>query len=158
MNGSSRARPVVIGVGNEFRRDDGIGPVVLAALRQRRPNGVSLALSDGEPTHLLDLWAGVPLAVLVDAVLCEPSSPGHVHRSTLTTPLGASAASTHGLGIPDAVRLAEVLDRAPQQLVVLAVEAEDLGFGTGLSDPVARAVPEVVDAVLAQLAAASGQH
>lgn len=157
MSAASRGRPVVIAVGNEFRRDDGVGPVVLAALRQRPLPDVELSLSDGEPVQLLELWAGAPLAVVVDAVLCEPSTPGLVHRSTLTTPLVATAASTHGLGIPDAVRLAEVLERAPQRLVVLAVEAADLGFGTGLSEPVAQAVPGVVDAVLAELAIGSGQ-
>ncbi len=160
---TTAARPVVIAVGNEFRRDDGVGPTVLAELRGRVPSDVGLHLSDGEPTQLLDLWAGAPLVVVVDAVLCEPSTPGRIHRSTLTTPLAASAATTHGLGIPEAVRLAEVLDRAPQRLVVLAVEAADIGFGLGLSDAVAGAVPAAVDAVLAELTRgtgepASGQH
>jgi hydrogenase maturation protease len=149
-----RPRAVVIAVGNEFRRDDGVGPVVLAEL-ERRALGpdVALRLSDGEPTQLFDAWAGMPLAVVVDAVLCEPSTPGKVHRTTLAGSLTASAASTHGLGIPEAVRLAEALDRAPEELVVYAVEAGDLGFGLGLSDEVRRAVPEVVQAVLAEVSA-----
>jgi hydrogenase maturation protease len=144
-------RAVVIGVGNEYRRDDGVGPYVLGELERQGVPGVALALSDGEPTQLFDAWAGLPLAVVVDAVLCEPSRPGHVHRTTLSTPLQASVSSTHGLGIPEAVRLAEALDRAPQRLVVYAVEAADIGFGVGLSDEVARAVPEVIRAVLAEL-------
>lgn len=144
-------RPVVIGVGNEFRRDDGAGPAVLAELERRSVAGVDLALSDGEPTQLFDAWGGRPLAVVVDAVLCAPSTPGRVHRTTLEGTMPVTAGSTHGLGIPDAIRLAQVLDRAPGRLVVYAVEAADLGFGVGLSDPVARAVPEVVAAVLAEL-------
>jgi hydrogenase maturation protease len=145
-------RAVVIAVGNEFRRDDGVGPAVLAELEKRElPDGVTLARSDGEPTQLFDAWAGLPLAVVVDAVLCEPSTPGKIHRTTLDGSLQASAHSTHGLGIPEAVKLAEVLDRAPQQLIVYAVEARDFDFGRGLSDEVARAVPQVVDAVLAEV-------
>jgi hypothetical protein len=35
-------RVVVIGVGNEFRRDDGIGPAVVARLRDRAPATVEL--------------------------------------------------------------------------------------------------------------------
>jgi hydrogenase maturation protease len=144
----------VICVGNEFRRDDGVGPAVLAELERRSlPSDVALARSDGEPTQLFDAWAGLPLAVVVDAVRCEPSNPGKVHRTTLSGSLPASAASTHGLGIPEAVELAEALDRAPQRLVVYAVEAADFGFGLGLSDEVARAVPEVVRAVVAEVAA-----
>lgn len=154
INGPQRA--VVIAVGNEFRRDDGVGPAVLAELEKRElPPEVALTHSDGEPTQLFEAWTGIPLAVVVDAVLSEPSIPGKIHRTTLVgESLMASAASTHGLGIPEALELAEVLDRAPQQLVVYAVEAADLGFGVGLSEPVARAVPEVVQAVLAELAKA----
>ncbi len=145
------AGPVVIGVGNEFRRDDGIGLAVLAELRRRAVPGVDLAVCDGEPTQLLDAWGGRPLAVVVDAVRCEPSMPGRVHRTTLDGALPGTAASTHGLGIPEAVRLAQAVDRAPHRLVVYAVEAADLGFGVGLSPAVEQAVPDVVDAVLAEL-------
>jgi hydrogenase maturation protease len=152
-------RAVVIAVGNEFRRDDGVGPAVLAELaKQDLPTDVVLTLSDGEPTQLFEAWTGVALAVVVDAVKCEPSAPGKIHRTTLTNgSVTAGAASTHGLGIPEAVQLAEELDRAPRELVVYAVEADDLGFGVGLSDSVVRAVPEVVQAVLAELADRSGK-
>ena len=149
---------VVIAVGNEFREDDGVGPAVIAELELLQPPGVRLVITDGEPTQLFDAWAGMPLAIVIDAVLCEPSTPGRVHRTTLSGPLRASAiASTHGLGIPEAVRLAEALDLAPHRLVVFAVEAERIGFGTGLSGPVARAVPEVVRAVMAEISTAPGR-
>src|SRR5205823_3354369 len=142
----------VIGVGNEFRRDDGVGPAVVALLEKRELTDVSLTVTDGEPTQLLDAWSRVPLAIVIDAVLCDPSRPGRVHRTTLDSPLqSASAASTHGFGIPDAVRLAEALDRAPARLVIYAVEAADLGFGPGLTTEVARVVPEVATAVLVEL-------
>jgi hydrogenase maturation protease len=146
------SRAVVIGVGNEFRRDDGVGPAVLAELARRGGPGLALVLSDGEPTQLLDAWAGQPLAIVVDAVLCEPSTPGRLHRTDLAGDVPVTTASTHGLGVPDAVRLAQALDRAPGRLVILAVEAADVGFGVGLSPAVAAAVPAVIDAVLAELA------
>jgi hydrogenase maturation protease len=146
--------PVVIGVGNEYRRDDGIGPALVAALERLAPAGVRVVVSDGEPVRLIEEWAGAPLAVLVDAVVCEPSSPGTVHRTDLADPgagLGSVPASSHSLGIPDALRLAAALDRAPDRLVVYAVEAADLGFGTELSREVAAALPGLVSAVLAEL-------
>lgn len=141
----------IIGVGNEYRRDDGVGPVLIERLEGRTPAGVSLTLSDGEPSQLLDAWSGADLAVVVDAVLCEPSTPGRIHRSTVDAlPIG-STASTHALGIPEAIRLAEALGRAPRRLVVFAVEAADLGFGVGLSPAVADALDELCRAVLAEV-------
>jgi hydrogenase maturation protease len=151
--------PVVIGVGNEYRSDDGIGPALVAALERRPPPGVRLVVSDGEPVRLIEEWAGAPLAVVVDAVLCEPSRPGAVHRTELAELAelaGAGrpvVASSHSLGIPDALRLGLALDRTPDRLVVYAVEAADVAFGTDLSGPVAAALPGLVDAVLAELSA-----
>ncbi|MFD7846831.1 hydrogenase maturation protease [Nocardia sp. NPDC059764] len=148
----SGPRAVVIGVGNEYRRDDGIGPAVARYLEKLCLPGVSVALCDSDPTGLLDLWAGAELAVVVDAVLCQPSTPGRVWRTTLDSAHGLThAASSHAIGIPDAVPLGRLLGRVPHELVVVAVEAERLDLGVGLSDPVAAAFPEVVTAVLAEL-------
>ncbi|WP_158888143.1 hydrogenase maturation protease [Amycolatopsis anabasis] len=146
------ARAVVIGVGNEYRHDDGIGIAVVDELRERDLPGVRVLVSDGEPAALLDAWTGVELAIVVDAVLCEPSTPGRIWRSIVDglTP-SAGAASSHALGIPDALRLGEALGRVPGELVVFAVEAADLDLGVGLSPPVSAALPEVIRAVLAEL-------
>ncbi len=61
-------RTVVIGVGNELRRDDGIGPAAVTRLRDLQAVdstlvGVILAVCDGEPTRMIDLWTGADLAV-----------------------------------------------------------------------------------------------
>jgi Hydrogenase maturation protease len=58
---------------------------------------------------------------------------------------------SHGFGLDDAIRLALALDRMPGRLVVHAIEAADLGQGTGLSPLVAAAVDEVASAVLGDL-------
>jgi hydrogenase maturation protease len=144
---------VVIGVGNEFRRDDGAGPAVLASLRDRVPPGVELVLADGEPTRLMEAWTGAALAVVIDAVRAQPPNPGRVHRFVLDRPMAgtARAASSHGFGLDDAVRLALVLDRMPGRLIVHAIEAADLSQGTGLTPPVAAAIDEVAGAVLSDI-------
>ena len=67
---------MVIGVGNEFRRDDGAGPAVVTRLRDLAPDGVRLVITDGEPTRLIDAWAGSALAVVVDAVRAQPPDQG----------------------------------------------------------------------------------
>lgn len=45
-------RVVLIGVGNEFRRDDGAGPRLAARLRGRVPPGVAVVASHGDPAAL----------------------------------------------------------------------------------------------------------
>ena len=146
-------RAVVIGVGNEYRRDDGVAPAVLAALDGDPIPGVTTVLCDGEPAALLDAWTDVDTAIVVDAVLCEPCTPGRIWTSTVDGwPARTGTAGSHALGIPDAIRLGAALGRVPGRLVVYAVEAADLALGTGLTPAVLAAVPEVVRAIRRELA------
>lgn len=151
---TDRKPAVIIGIGNPYRRDDGIGPAAAAALEELGTPRADVVLSDGEPAALIETWAGRDLAVIIDAVRCEPSDPGRIWRSA-GADLGepAVAASSHAFGVPDALRLGQVLGRVPSRLVVLAVEAARLDLGTGLSPEVSAALPVVVQAVLEELAA-----
>lgn len=150
-------RVVVIGVGNEFRRDDAAGPEVVARLRGHVPDGVELFVNDGEPTALIEAWAGAVLAVVVDAVHAHPGEPGRLHRLVLEggsrTP--DSPVSSHGLGLGEAIGLARALGRMPERLIVHAVEAADTAQGTGLTPAVTTVVPHLVAAVLRDLGGAA---
>ena len=107
-------------------------------------------VTDGEPTRLMEAWTGAALAVVVDAVRAEPAQPGRVHRFVVDRPGAgpARAASSHGLGLDDAIGLAVALDRMPGRLIVHAIEAADLTQGTGLTPAVTEAVDVVAAAVL----------
>jgi hydrogenase maturation protease len=143
---------VVIGIGNPFRNDDGLGPAVAAQIEEQRLPGVRVVISDGEPAGLLEAWGGADLAVVVDAIHQVSASPGSIHRLTVgQLETGGTAASSHGLGVPDALRLGRALGRLPRRVVIFAVEAADTGAGTKLSKPVAAALPEVVAAVMTEL-------
>jgi hydrogenase maturation protease len=149
----------VIGVGNEFRRDDGAGPALVGKLRDRMLPGVDLVITDGEPARLIEAWTGAALAVVVDAVRAQPPQPGTVHRFVVDRAGSgtARAASSHGLGLDDAISLALALDRMPARLIVHAIEAADLTQGTGLTPPVAAAIDIVVSAVLDDIGAGGPQ-
>ena len=148
-------RTVVIGVGNPYRADDGVGPAVVALLERRSVEGAVLARSLGEATELIELWTGADLAIVVDAVLAEPAHPGRVHRLVVHRPPAerGRAASSHGLDLGEAVELARVLDRLPGELVLYAVEVDRVGYGEGLSGPVARAAERLAGDIAAELAA-----
>ena len=144
---------VVIGVGNEFRRDDGAGPAVVVRLHGRVPAGTELVVSDGEPARMIEAWDGAALAVVVDAVRAEPAVPGRLHRLDLDRAAAAppGTVSSHGLGLGDAIGLAQVLDRMPGRLIVHAVEAADLTQGAGLTPAVAAVIDALATAVLRDL-------
>lgn len=144
---------VLVGIGNEYRQDDGVGLVVADQIQRRDLTDVRVVTTDGEPSRMIEAWSGADVAVVVDAVKLADPTPGRVHRMLVDDlPGHVSAASSHGLGVPEAVELARVLDRLPGRLVLYTVEVLETGFGVGLSDPVAAAVPDLVDAVLRELA------
>jgi hydrogenase maturation protease len=147
---------VLIGLGNPSRRDDGIGPSLLTGLDPELLWPVTLVMATRDPTVLLEAWADADLAVVVDAAVCRPPTPGRIHRCTTCLTSGARVVgNSHGFRIFDAIRLATVLNRAPRRLVVLAVEAADLTVGYGLSPPVAAAIPALTAAVLREIGAAT---
>jgi hydrogenase maturation protease len=160
MPGPGCTPVVVIGLGDEFRRDDGAGPAVIDQLRELAPPGVALVVTDGEPTRLIEAWTGAALAVVVDAVRAEPPQPGTAHRFVLDRPGPGAAwpASSHGFGLDDAIALALALDRMPGRLVVHAIEAADLTQGTGLTSAVAAAVDTVAAAILDDIASFTGSR
>ncbi len=144
-------RVVVIGVGDEFRRDDGAGPVVMRRLLTRVPRHVDLLACDGEPARL-EAWAGAALAIVVDTVRAEPPHPGRLHRLVLDRPPGGNTKETRMAS--DWARrraLALALHRMPGRLIVHAVEAGDLAQGIGLTRPVAAAVDALADAVVREI-------
>ena len=58
---------VVIGIGNEYRRDDGAGLVVARRIRAAAP-GLRVREESGEGAALIEAWRGAEIVVLCDAV------------------------------------------------------------------------------------------
>lgn len=148
-------RLVVIGLGNEQRRDDGVGPAVAAEVSARRPPGIRVLTCAVEPTALLDAWDGADLAVLVDAAAGPDAVPGRVRRCAIDDVVDPGVLSSHDLNLAQTYELARVLDRAPRRVVVVTVDVADTRHGAGLSLAVTEAVPQAVSAVLAELVSES---
>lgn len=143
----------MIAVGNPLRRDDGAGAEVVSRLRGSVPAGVALIEAGGEPSELLDAWEGAESVVVVDAVRTG-AEPGSLHRfdaSSAPLPAQTGSASTHGLGLAEALELGRALGRLPARVVVVGIEAGDEGQGAGLSEPVAAAAESAAALVLEEL-------
>jgi hydrogenase maturation protease len=144
---------VVIGIGNPFRGDDGVGRRVASWLRGRMQGKVRIVESDGEPAMLIGHLEGLKAACLIDA--CRSgAAPGTVRRfdvSASPLPQELSAFSTHGIGIGDVLELARALGQLPRRCTVYAVETASFELGDALSPAVADAVVEVGERILAEV-------
>ncbi|MCX4572678.1 hydrogenase maturation protease [Streptomyces sp. NBC_01571] len=148
-------RVVVIGLGNPLRGDDGVGPAVVESLRGRVPDDTVLAVGDGEPGRMLELWRDADTVVVVEALRVCPARPGALHTLTATEAARGTrgAASTHAMSLGESLALAEALDLLPRRVVVHGVEVAGMELGTGLSETVRAALPELIER-----AAASVRH
>ncbi|MFG1930710.1 hydrogenase maturation protease [Mycobacterium sp. NPDC048908] len=142
---------LVIGVGNEFRRDDGVGLVVAAAVSERKLPGVRVMTAIGEPGSILEAWTGVPVAIAVDAAMGKDGTPGTIRRWTPDADVETVIVSSHALGIPQTYALGQALGQIPNKLVVFTVDVDDVGHGIGLTAAVANAVPMVAEAIVSEL-------
>lgn len=137
----------MIGIGSE-RGDDAAGLAVAEALARRRlPVGVSVHRCERPVPDLLDALEGADAAILVDAARTG-ASPGSVVRLDRADLARALRASSHALGVADALRLAELLGRAPERIEVLALEIESpaaAGLTPAARTAVARAIESAIE-------------
>lgn len=147
--------PLIVGVGNRWRGDDGLGPHVAAAIAASGIAGIDVIALDGEPARLVDAWAGRPNVVVVDAVQTG-SAPGTLHHlvGDVDIPDAPHDASTHDAGVAAAVALSRALGRLPARLVVIGVEPATAAHGDELSAVVAARFDEVVDLAVREVSRA----
>ncbi len=146
-------QPLVVGIGNPYRRDDGVGPAVIRELAHQVSPHVCLREHSGEGASLMAMWEGHPRVILVDAVV-SGTAPGTVHRlEAHRQPLPASLfhRSTHAFSLAEAVELSRALGTLPPEVLIYGVEGREFDHGMGLSPPVAAAVETVVRRILADL-------
>jgi hydrogenase maturation protease len=148
---------LVVGVGNEDRGDDGLGPLAARLLARSwaadPPAGVEVLAWTGDPLGLLDVWQDFERLVLIDAVV-SGAEPGTCRRYGPDAPFAApGGASTHGLGLAAALRLALALGRAPSVVEVWGIEAAEFAADAPLTPAVARAVLRLVERLLEELGA-----
>jgi len=145
-------RVIVAGVGNVLLRDEGVGVRVVEALRGTPlPEGVELMEVGTALEALLALPEGVEKLVVVDAMRAG-FKPGTVLRLKIEDlrPLRAKV-SLHEAGLPEILGLLWLSGRGPREVVVLGVEAKEVGFGEGLSPEVEARLPEIMAKVMEEV-------
>ena len=137
---------VIIGIGNDFRSDDGVGPAVAREFTGLNLRNVRVVGGVADGTDLLDAWKGTAAAYLVDCVF-SGAAPGTIFRfdalhDDLPENLFGSR-STHAFSIPETIRLARTLGQLPQSLIVYGVEGMRFSMGLGLSEAVREAMSDI---------------
>jgi hydrogenase maturation protease len=141
MNAPAR-EPLIIGIGSPHG-DDQAGWLVVDELSS---HGAVNARKVANGVELLSALEGAADAVIVDAS-APCGVPGRVRW--FAWPIGDLAAvqpiSTHGLGLVEALRLADALRLAPRRLTIVTVEASTVGPELPVSQSVRTAVASLAN-------------
>ena len=140
----------VVGIGNAYRSDDGVGLFIAEQIRSRALNGVKVVVGIGDGFALVDTWSDSTMVFVIDCA-SSGASPGTMYRfDALHERIPSdlfSGLSTHSIAVNDAVELARVLDRLPDGLVVYGIEGSDFSPGIDLTPAVRESAHKVVDSI-----------
>jgi hydrogenase maturation protease len=150
---------VVIGLGNVLRRDDGVGVRAAEALRSaagRDPDALptSTRIVDGGTlgVDLLGAVEGARRLVLLDAMdLDQPAGTVSVLRGDDILAAGGRWGRSVPGGVGQLLSVARLMGWLPDTVALVGIQVDDTGFGMGLSERVAAALPRAVEAACAEL-------
>lgn len=135
---------LVIGLGNSFRSDDGVGLEVAS-----RVHNADTRMRPAASLDLIELWDGADEVVVIDAMR-SGRPPGAVERfEPLVEPMAdrSTFASTHGLGLLAAIDMGRALGRLPERLIVYGVEVANVEPGDTLTPAVASAAVRLAEEI-----------
>lgn len=136
---------LIIGVGNEYRRDDGIGLIIARKIQKLKIPNIIIKEESGEGAALIDAWQGFENVTIVDAV-SSGAKPGMIFRIEANKeklPSKFFHYSTHAFSVAESVELARALNKLPRRLVILGIEGKNFKSGTNISSAVLTAGEKV---------------
>ena len=146
-------KTVVLGLGNRYLRDDGIGIAVAEELqRLNLGEGVLVRVHQTFDLWLLSEYSGASRLIVVDSVK-SGSQPGTIMEYEVT-PLPGSLSSMpglHSMNLHDLVDFACKTGLLECPVVIVGVEPKNCDVGEGLSTELQRVVPDVVARVAAEV-------
>ncbi len=152
--GKAGRRCVVVGIGNPFMRDDGVGIELARSLRKLRlgPN-VLILERQALDISVLDDAEGASKLVIVDAVKSErPAGSVVKFRAGGPGSPALRAPMSHEQSLHDILALARKIGKRPPPVVVVGIEPADCAAGEGFSEQVAGAIPRALREVRDEVA------
>ena len=138
----------IICCGNRDRGDDAAGLMVAELLRDM---GIDAEVCGGDPLDMMDRWRSADDVIVVDAMLTgAPAGTVRSFEGPLRANLSGAGCSSHGLGVGEAICLAEVLGRLPRRLRVYGIEGERFEAGASISQDVQKAAENLARRIAAE--------
>lgn len=153
-----KAPVLVLGVGNALLRDDGVGLRLLADLsRDGHAWHGEVEFLDGgtQGLALLDRIAGRRALLILDAVKLG-AAPGTIHVLRRWRDRVARSSTSHESNVSELLAVSSLLGECPENVAIVGIEPHRIATGLELSDMVAQALPQAVEAARGLLGELAG--
>jgi len=155
-------RVLVLGIGNILLRDEGVGVHVVREMQRRNmPDFVRLVDAGTAGLDILLSAEKARKLIVIDA-LKAGGEPGTVYRLRLKSEQKdelirifggkeASIMSLHQVGLVEALRIADRMQCAPKEIVIIGVEPKEVDYGLELTNSVRRKILKIINTVLEEI-------
>ncbi|WP_456395698.1 hydrogenase maturation protease [Thermococcus sp.] len=142
-------RTLILALGNELMKDDGVGLKVGRILAQKGYNVIEIGT---DIFRLQRCYSGEERLIIIDAILSDEFAPGeiiHLRGEEVFEKLKAEIRSAHFMGAVDGLKLLMALDERLKnaELHFIGVVAKEVELGMELSEEVRKAFPRAVELV-----------
>lgn len=143
---------IIIGIGNIFRHDDGVGIEIARQLRALN-TGATVVEHSGEGAGLMSAWDGHDAVIVIDAVNSgeEPGTIWRLEAHRESIPSKFFNYSSHDFSLAEAVEMARTLGTLPSFFIIYGIEGIDFTMGEGLTGHVLDAIPEVLQKIISDI-------
>ncbi len=137
---------LVLALGNDFLRDDGVGLLAGREIKKIFDGKVDVIESSESGLALLDYLVGYKKALILDSMVREEGEPGKILQMKVEELKFECSPSPHYVGLPMSLQIGRRLGfNLPEEIRVLAMEVEDpYTLEEGLTEKVALSFPDYI--------------
>ncbi len=148
-------KTLILGVGNPLMSDEGIGIEAVEILlnKYKFPENVEIIDGGTQGLELLQHFDSVKNLIIVDAVYSSKKKSGEIIKIPkekikyyLKTKM-----SVHDVGLEDVISVLDLLNKMPENIIIIGMIPEKLEFSYGLSEKIKNRLPFLINEVLNQL-------
>jgi hydrogenase maturation protease len=150
---SKNDKVLIIGIGNEFRSDDGAGIICARKIKERVNSNASVIENNGDGAILIESWEGFDNVILVDSI-SSGAIPGTIHKFDGIKdefPNENTIHSSHLFSVADAIKTSKIMNKLPGNLVIYGIEGKSYKLGSKISSEVNKAIEKLVKVIEKEL-------
>ena len=145
-------KTLLIGIGNEYRSDDGIGLIIVRQIQKKQISSITVKEASGEGTALMKTWQRFQNVLIVDAV-SSGAKPGMIFKIDASKEIMQAKFfhySSHAFSVAEAIELARTMNTLPPKFLVYGIEGVNFTAGVDISPPVKEAANQVIEQIVGE--------